>query len=44
VDLGNDDSEGNSTSYLQFIGNEERFSQHNNYPLIVLLCSDPGVE
>ena len=36
--LGNDDSAGNSTSYIQFIGNEERFLQHNNYPLVVLLC------
>jgi len=44
MDLGSNDSAINSTSYLQFTGNEERFSQHNNYPLAVLLCSDPGVE
>jgi len=33
-----------STGYLQFPETVERFSQHNNYALIVLLCSDPGVE
>ncbi len=42
--LGNDDSVVMSTSYLQFPEAVERFSQHNNYPLIVLLCSDPGIE
>ncbi len=42
--LRSDDSVVMSTSYLQFTGTVERFSQHNNYPLTVLLCSDPGVE
>ncbi len=44
MDLRNDDSVVMSTSYLQFTRTVERFSQHNNYPLIVLLFYDPGVE
>ncbi len=44
MSLRNDDSVGISIVYIQFTQTSEMFSQHNNNPLDMLLCSDPGVK